>query len=426
VPLNPASATGGMTWRSARLRILLLVMAGTVINYIARNTLGVLAPMLQHDLAISTAQYSYVVGAFQLAYTLMQPIGGMLIDRIGLTAGFALFALAWSLAGMAHGAARGWFSLAACRALLGMAEAVAIPAGMKTIGEWFPDRERSIATGWFNAGTALGAIIAPVIVATVARVWGWQAAFVLTGAFGLPFAAVWYHWYRSPQQAGYVTAAERDTILAGQRPVPAGNTALLAIVGSGRFWAIAVPRFLTEPAWQTFNFWIPLFLVRERGLDLAHMALFAWVPFLAADFGGVTGGYFAPLVQRRFNLSLEGSRIAVIAGGAVLMIAPGCAGLVAGPYAAIALLAVGGFAHQAISVLINTLSADVFPKSDIAKANGLVGMAGWTGGLLFSLAIGQLADRIGYAPLFGCLGLFDLIGTVWLFAMRRHLILHEA
>ena len=263
-----ARSGAGMTWRSARLRILLLVMAGTVINYIARNTLGVLAPVLQHDLAITTTQYSYVVGAFQLAYTLMQPIGGILIDRIGLTAGFALFALAWSVAGMAHGAARGWLSLAALRGLLGMAESVAIPAGMKTIGEWFPDRERPIAVGWFNAGTALGAIIAPIIAAEVACTWGWKAAFVLTGALGLPFAAVWYRWYRSPQEARYVTAEERAVISTGQRPVLAQATTLLAIVSTRRFWAIAVPRFLAEPAWQTFNFWIPLYLVRERGMDL--------------------------------------------------------------------------------------------------------------------------------------------------------------
>jgi len=136
-----------MTWRSARVRILALVMVGTVINYIARNSLGALAPQLKHDLAITTEQYSYIVGAFQLAYTVMQPIGGMLIDRIGLTAGFALFALAWSLANMAHGFARGWVSLAAFRGMLGLAESVVIPSGMKTIGEWFPDRERSIATG---------------------------------------------------------------------------------------------------------------------------------------------------------------------------------------------------------------------------------------------------------------------------------------
>jgi ACS family hexuronate transporter-like MFS transporter len=415
-----------MNWRSARLRILLLVMVGTIINYIARNSLGVLAPQLQHDLHITTQQYSYIVGAFQIAYTVMQPIGGMLIDRIGLTAGFALFALAWSLANMAHGLARGWLSLAAFRGALGLAEAAAIPAGMKTIGEWFPDRERSVATGWFNAGTSLGAVIAPVLAALVAKTWGWQAAFAVTGAMGLVFAWAWYRFYRSPQHASYVGAQELAEIREGQRPVPATASTIGAIVATKRFWAIAIPRFLAEPAWQTFSFWIPLYLARERHMDLTAIALFAWVPFLAADAGGVLGGYLAPWLQRTRGMTLEGSRIAGITLGAVLMIAPGCVGLAVHPLAAIALLAIGGFAHQVISVLINTLSADVFPKGDIAKANGLVGMAGWTGGLLFSLAIGQLADRTGYAPLFACLGLFDLVGAVWLIAMRRHLILEKA
>ena len=337
-----------------------------------------------------------------------------------------LFALAWSLANIAHGFARGWLSLAAFRGLLGMAEAVVIPAGMKTIGEWFPDRERSIATGWFNAGTALGAVIAPVLAALVAKAWGWQAAFVVTGAMGLLFAVAWFRLYRSPDTASYVSAEELAEIREGQRPVPVSATTIGSIVGTSRFWAIAVPRFLAEPAWQTFSFWVPLYFAKERGWDLTQIALFAWVPFLAADAGGILGGYAAPWLQRRFGLTLEGSRIAGIWIGAILMIAPGCVGIVASPYAAIGLLAVGGFAHQAISVLINTLSADVFPKSDIAKANGLVGMAGWTGGLLFSLAIGQLADKIGFAPLFACLGLFDLLGAIWLLALRRHLTFAKA
>lgn len=415
-----------MNWKSARLRILALVMVGTILNYIARNSLGALAPQLKLDLQITTEQYSYIVGAFQLAYTVMQPIGGMLIDRIGLTAGFALFAVAWSVANMAHGFARGWLSLAAFRGLLGMAEAAVIPAGMKTIGEWFPDRERSVATGWFNAGTALGAVIAPVMAALLAKHYGWQAAFVVTGGIGLIFAVAWYRWYRSPQDASYVSAEELAAIQDGQRPVPVSATTIRSIIGSSRYWAIAVPRFLAEPAWQTFSFWVPLYFAKERGWDLTQIAMFAWVPFLAADAGGILGGYLAPWLQRWKGLSLEGSRIAGIWIAAILMIAPGCVGLVASPYAAIGLLAIGGFAHQVISVLINTLSADVFPKSDIAKANGLVGMAGWTGGLLFSLAIGQFADKIGFAPLFACLGLFDLIGAIWLLALRRRLTFAKA
>lgn len=415
-----------MSWRSVRLRILLLLMIGTVINYLARNSLGALAPELKQELSITTAQYSYIVGAFQLAYTVMQPVCGMLIDRIGLTAGFALLAVAWSLANIAHGFARGWVSLAAFRALLGMAEAAVIPAGMKTIGEWFPDRERSIATGWFNAGTALGAVLAPILAALLARNYGWQAAFVVTGALGLLFAAGWFKWYRSPDQAKYLKDEERALIRDGQREVSLSTTTIRAVLATRQFWAIAVPRFLAEPAWQTFSFWVPLYFAKERGWDLTEIAMFAWVPFLAADAGGILGGYFAPWLQRRTQISLEGSRIAGVCTGAVLMVAPACVGLVASPYWAIALLGIGGFAHQMLSVLINTLSSDVFPKSDIAKANGLVGMAGWTGGLLFSLAIGQLADTIGFAPLFACLGLFDLIGAAWLVAFRRRLTVAPA
>jgi ACS family hexuronate transporter-like MFS transporter len=413
-----------MTWRSARVRILALLMLGTVVNYVARNSLGALAPQLKSDLAITTEQYSYIVGAFQLAYTVMQPICGIFIDRIGLTAGFALLAVVWSLANIAHAWATGWASLAAFRGLLGMAEAAVIPAGMKTVGEWFPDRERSIATGWFNAGTALGAVIAPVIAALIAKTYGWQAAFAVTGGFGLVFAAVWYRWYRSPEDASYISSAEFAEIRDGQRPVPVDATTVRDVVASPRYWAIAVPRFLTEPAWQAFSFWVPLYFATERGWELTEIAMFAWVPFLAADAGGILGGYLAPWLQRVAGLTLEGSRIAGVWIGALLMIAPGFVGLVASPYVAIALLGIGGFAHQMISVMINTLSTDVFPKSHIAKANGLVGMAGWTGGFLFSIAIGQLADRIGYAPLFACLGVFDLVGAIWLLSMRRHLIVH--
>ena len=411
-----------INWRAVRLRVLMLVIAGTIVNYLARNSLGVLAPQLERELHISTQQYSYIVGAFQLAYTVAQPIAGMVIDRIGLRSGFAIFAVVWSLANVAHALARGWLSLAAFRAALGFSEAAAIPAGMKTIAAWFPDRERSVATGWFNAGTSLGAVLAPPLVVYAAARHGWQGAFVATGAIGLVWAAVWYGSYRDPEEHAGLSDGERTLIRDGQR-VPASGEAhsIAGIVAMPRFWAIAVPRFLSEPAWQTFSFWIPLYLARERGLDLAGIAMFAWLPFLAADIGGVFGGYVSPLLARHGRLSLEHSRIAGIAIGAVLMIAPGCVGLVAGPVAAIALLSVGGFAHQVISVLINTLSADLFPRGDVAKANGLIGMCGWTGGLLFSLAIGQFADRIGFAPLFACLAVFDLVGVAWLFGWRRQL-----
>ncbi|MDY7523453.1 MULTISPECIES: MFS transporter [unclassified Sphingomonas] len=414
-----------MKIRHLRWWIVGLICVGTIANYLARNSLGVLAPQLKASFAMSTQQYSYVVGAFQLAYTVMQPVAGYIVDHFGLRAGFAFFGVAWSAANMLSALAGGWLSLAFFRALLGMSEAAAIPSGMKAIAEWFPARERSVATGWFNAGTSLGALIAPPIVVAV-TLWGdWRLAFVVTGAVGLVWAGAWYAFYRSPNDHPSITPEERAMIAQDRPLVPARRASAKEILGSAKFWVIAVPRFLAEPAWQTFSFWIPLYLATERGMDLKQIALFAWLPFLAADLGGVLGGYLSPFFIKRFGMRLIPSRVLGISLAAVLMIAPGCIGLAASPYTAIALFCIGGFAHQMISVLINTLSADVFTPEEVGTANGFVGQAGWIGGLLFSLLIGQLADTVGYAPLFGALAVFDLIGAAVLIVFVSRLTLPE-
>ncbi len=390
----------------------MLICLGTIANYLARNSLGVLAPELKTQLHMTTQQYSYVVGAFQLAYTIMQPIAGYIVDHFGLRLGFALFGVAWSLANMAHALAVGWLSLALFRGFLGLAESAAIPSGIKAVAEWFKPAERSVAVGWFNAGTSLGALIAPPVVVAVSLWGGWQLAFVVTGAVGLLWAAAWYAFYRSPPA------------LAGTTAPPPRATAR-DILGTSRFWVIAVPRFLIEPAWQTFSFWIPLYLATERHMDIKQIALFAWLPFLAADAGGILGGYLSPWLMRRFGIRLIPSRVIGVGLAAVLMIAPGCIGLAASPYTAIALFCFGGFAHQMISGLINTLSADVFTPTEVGTANGFVGQAGWIGGLLFSLLIGQLADSIGYAPLFAALSLFDLIAAAVLIIFIGRLTVPE-
>lgn len=408
------------TVRSLRWWIIGLVCVGTILNYLARNSLGVLAPQLTHDLGLTTQQYSWVVGAFQLAYTVMQPVCGAIIDSFGLKVGFALFAVAWSLANMAHGFAGGWLSLAFFRGLLGVSEAAAIPAGVKTVSEWFPPKDRSVAIGYFNAGTSLGAMIAPPVVIWLSLAYGWRAAFVATGAVGLVWALAWYLLYDSPTRHRALRPEERAKAAAELAAEPkAAHVSIAELLRQRLFWAIAIPRFLAEPAWQTFSFWIPLYLAKERGMDLKEIALFAWLPFLAADAGGILGGYLSPFLMKRFRLGLLTSRAAGISLAAVLMIAPGCVGLAVSPYAAIALFCIGGFAHQIISVLINTLTTDVFPRDAVARANGLVGMFGWAGGLGFSLLIGALADSVGFAPLFSLLGVFDLVGAVVLFLLLR-------
>ncbi|SAK66320.1 major facilitator transporter [Caballeronia temeraria] len=402
--------------------IIALVCAGTIVNYLSRNALGVMAAELKTLMNMSTQQYSYVVAAFQVGYTIMQPVCGLIIDIVGLRLGFALFACLWSATGMAHALATGWMSLAALRGLMGLSEAVAIPAGMKVVAEWFPNREKSVAVGYFNAGTSLGSLFAPPLVVFLSLRYGWQSAFVVTGAMGFVWAAFWYWLYRAPGQHPKIGEKEHNTIVEGQTPVTnrsGEKRRIREVLGTRRFWAIAQARFFAEPAWQTFSFWIPLYLATERHMDLKQIAMFAWLPFLAADLGGLFGGYLSPFLMKRFRVPLIASRITGVVLGAFMMIGPACIGLVASPYEAIALFCVGGFAHQMISALVNTLAADVFEPGEVGTAAGFAGMAAWIGGLGFSLVVGALADSVGYTPLFAALGAFDLIGAALLVVLMR-------
>ncbi|MGB7194575.1 MAG: MFS transporter [Collimonas pratensis] len=409
--------------KGLRWWIIALVCFGTILNYISRNSLGVLADTLKHDLGFSTKEYSYVVAAFQVAYTIMQPVCGYVIDFLGLKVGFALFAAAWSVIGMLHGFATGWISLAFFRGLLGLTEAVAIPAGVKAVSEWFPKQERSVAVGYFNAGTSMGAVIAPVLVAWLLYKHSWQAAFIVTGALGFIFAGLWFFFYRAPKDHPNLTDAERDYILSGQESIAESQAhakpSVKTIVSTRRFWGIAITRFLAEPAWQTFNFWIPLYFISVRGMNLKEFAIFGWMPFFAADMGGILGGYLSPFLMKHFKFKLVNSRIAGIATGALLMTSVGFVGYVESPYMAIALFCIGGFSHQMISGLVNTMTTDVFNTREVGTANGLTGMISWIGGLSFSLLIGQLAESIGYTPLFAALGMFDVVGATILFLLYR-------
>jgi ACS family hexuronate transporter-like MFS transporter len=407
------------TLKRLRWWIVALVCVGTVLNYLARNSLGVLAPQLTKELGFTTQQYSYVVAAFQLAYTAMQPICGAIIDGLGLKVAFAIFAVAWSLVNMAHGLAGGWMSLALFRGLLGVSEAAAIPAGIKAISEWFPARDRSVAVGFFNAGTSLGAAIAPPVVIFLSLAYGWRAAFVVTGALSLVWALAWYLLYDPPSRHRLLRPDQRALAPDVVEPTTGARETFRSLLGQRTFWGLAVPRFLIEPAWQTFSFWIPLYLARERGMDLAAIAMFAWLPFLAADAGGILGGYLSPVLMKWAKLPLVTSRAAGFTLAALMMIAPASVGLAASPYAAIALFCIGGFAHQMLSVLLNTLTTDVFPRESVARANGFVGMFGWIGGLLFSLLVGAMADTVGFAPLFGMLGVFDVLAAVSIWILLR-------
>ncbi|WP_213992908.1 MFS transporter [Sodalis sp. dw_96] len=407
--------------KGLRWWIIGLVMFGVVLNYLDRSALSVAMPTIGKHLAITTQQYSYVVAAFQGAYMVMQPIAGYLLDLMDTRIGFAVFTVLWSVACMLHAFTTGWLSLSFFRGLLGFSESAAIPAAMKVVAEWFPDKEKSVATGWFNSGTSIGAMIAPPLVVWCILSYSWQAAFLITGVLGLFWVAVWLLVYKDTEGHRRLNPQERDYIVAGQSiaepVVKPGKTSWTALLKKRDLWTLMASRFLVAPAWATFTFWIPIYLTTVRGMSLKEIALFAWMPFLAADLGSIVGGYLCPLFMHQFGVSLITSRKLVVIFGALLMFGPACIWLATDKYTAVFLFCIGGFAHQALSGSLITLASDIFPKSEVATASGWTGSAAWLGQACFSLLIGATVATIGYNPLFICLAFFDVLSSIILWTM---------
>jgi ACS family hexuronate transporter-like MFS transporter len=406
--------------RALRWWMIGLVMLGAVLNYLTRSTLGVAAPTVLADLHIGTREYSWITGAFQLG-VMLQPLSGYVLDSLGLKLGFALFATAWSLITMAHGLAGNWQALLGLRGALGVAEGCAQPAGMKAVSTWFPAKERGFAGGMFNIGASMGAVLAPPLVAWSILVWNWRAAFFVAGALGLVWVGLWLLAYQSPDKHKALSDAERDLIASGQETHlddAGAKPSILTLLTRRNFWGIALPRFLADPTWGTLSFWIPLYLTTVRHFDLKQIALFAWLPFVAADLGCLFGPAVVLFLQKR-GISLINARRWAFTLGAVLMTGMMFVGRVESPYVAIALLCVGGFAHQTLSVTVITMSSDLFRKSEVATVAGMAGFCGNFGLLIFSLLIGGLVARIGYDPFFVALGVLDLAGAVLLWTLVR-------
>ncbi len=409
-----------VTFWGVRWWMIGVVMLGGVINYLTRSTLAVAAPTLLQDLHISTQEYSWIVGAFQIAI-MFQPICGYVLDVLGLRLGMALFATVWSFVSMAHGLATNWPTLAALRGLLGFAEGSANPAGMKATAEWFPANERGLAGGIYNIGASLGSMLAPPLVAWAILIYSWQIAFVITGSLGLLWVMLWLTTYQSPDRHPALSPDERAYIAAGQESFlrdDGTRPSIASILSQRNFWGIALPRFLADPTWGTLTFWVPLYLTTVRHFDLKQIALFAWMPFLAADIGCLCGGAIVMALQSRGVQLIDARRWAFTAG-AIMMMGMGFVGVVESPYVAIALLSLGGFAHQTLSVTVITMASDLFKRSEVATVAGMAGTFGNLGLLIFSLLIGGLVSMIGYTPFFIGLTILDLVGAALLWMLVR-------
>ncbi len=404
----------------------------TIINYLDRSTLGVVGPTLKKELAVDEQSFAWVIIAFQAVYGLTQPFAGRFIDWLNIRVGYGVALVWWSIAQLVTGLATGWRSLAVFRGLLGVGEAGNFPGAVKTVSHWFPPKERTVATGIINIGSGVGSIIAPPLVVYLILAHGWRSAFFVSGVLGLAWAALWLVLYRAPEKHPWMSAKELAHIRAGEEPAAAVEAPAAGAAPAGRekgvvklvlpqknFWALAIARFLSEPAWQLFTYWIPFYLVTERHLNLKEVAYFAWVPFVAADLGCVVGGLLSPFFMNR-GWSLMVARKAAVTVPAVLMMTALFIGKAPSVGIAILFFSIGAFSHQAISSTLLTLPADLFPKRTVATANGLSGMAGYAGGMLFTWVIGALAARgVGYGPAFVAIAFFDLIGAIVLWAVLR-------
>ncbi|MDR6787062.1 ACS family hexuronate transporter-like MFS transporter [Sphingomonas sp. BE138] len=393
------------TPRSGRYRwtICALLFAATAINYIDRQMIGVLKPVLQRDLGWSEAQYADIVFWFQAAYAAGFLVMGRLVDRLGARVGYALAFSFWTLAHVAHGLVSSVTQFAAARFALGLGEAGNFPSGLKAVAEWFPQRERAFAVGLFNAGANVGAIATPLLVPAITLAYGWRMAFIATGAFSVLWLIAWVAIYRRPEEHARVSPQELALIRSDSAP-PVRRIPWLRLFAVRETWAYAVPKFLTDPIWWMFLFWLPDFLAKRYGLDLKSFGPPLVAIYLLSDGGSVLGGWASSRLLRR-GWSANAARKAVMLGCALAVLPIVTVQYVDRLWFAVGLIGLATAAHQAFSANLLTLPSDLFPRQAVASVVGIGGTAGAIGGMLIAKFVGHVLGISGsYAPIFAVAG----------------------
>lgn len=393
-----------------------MVFLATLINYLDRLTVAVLAPVITADLQLSNLGYASLGTWFLLAYTISQGLSGRLYDRVGVRRGFAISVTVWSVAAMGHALSRGLGSLSLFRFLLGLGEAGNWPGAAKVGAEWFPARERALAMAIFNSGAALGSVIAPPVIVWLQLQYGWQTTFVVTGLLGLFWLGGWLLVYRQPEDHSRLGAAERALILAGRAETAGesgGARRWRELLRYRKVWGLVLARFLVDPVWWLYLTWLPLFLHRVHGFDLKRIGLFAWVPYVAADAGSLLGGWLAGwLIGRGWRV--DRARRVVIAGAALLMPAGIFAAWTPDPMVALLLIAIVLFGFQVWINNVQTLPSDWFAAGSVASVAGLGGVGAGMGSMIMMLATGWVVDHFSYGPVLVAAGLVAPLGTLLL------------
>jgi ACS family hexuronate transporter-like MFS transporter len=411
--MSTAARVGRYRW----LICLLLFLAATI-NYIDRQVIGILKPTLQQQYGWSEIDYADIVFSFQFAYAIGLLLAGRFIDRVGTRTGFAIAVLVWSIAAMAHAeadaygpAAAGLLAMVglvyapsvagfiAARFALGIGEAGNFPAAIKVVAEWFPVKERAFATGLFNSGTNIGAVVAPLLVPWITVTYGWYWAFIATGAIGFLWIAVWLRLSGQPDQHSRVGAAELAHIRSDPSP-PVERVSLRALLPHRQTWAFAIGKFLTDPIWWLYLFWVPDFLNRNHGLNLLAVGPPLVAIYLIADVGSIGGGWLSSALLKR-GWSVNAARKTAMLVSALAVIPIVFASMASSLWVAVLLVALAAAAHQGWSANIFTLASDMFPRHAVGTVVGFGGMAGAFGGMLIAKLTGYLLETTGsYLPVF--------------------------
>lgn len=400
-PVTQAEATTTLRGSVGNYRwtICALLFFAATINYIDRQVIAILKPVLQTEIGWTEIGYSRVVMAFQAAYAIGFIFAGRLMDRIGTRKGFSLAIVFWSIAAMGHALASSVFNFGVARFFLGLGEAGNFPAAIKTVAEWFPKKERALATGIFNAGTNVGALVTPVVVPFITLRYGWRAAFWVTGAIGFIWLIFWLALYRRPEEHPSLSKSELEYIQS-DAPDPVVNVMWSRLLPHRQTWAFAIGKFMTDPIWWLYVFWLPDFLHKKHGLGLKEFGPPLIVIYLLADVGSIGGGWLSSsLIKRGWTINAGRKLAMLICAVAVIPIV--FAAQTSNLWVAVVLIGIAAAAHQGWSCNLFTTTSDMFPRHAVGSVVGIGGMAGAVGGMLLAQLVGQILDKNqNYVPIF--------------------------